>query len=168
MLTATEIEKLKKFDRDKANDFIVRRKFKKWLDNLTIVSGYILRFLPRRQLRRLIERRHINNLISVLLQFLAIGGAVPIVRKSEHEYLAIVPNHPPREANTEEIQIAGELKVLIFALFQFLSVEDVRDVIQTEISRHHPEYTLMKREVEGKWSMDELLVQLNKEKEKPK
>ena len=53
MLTETEIKKLMSPDRDKANDFIVRRKFKKWLDDLYVVFVIILRYLPEKQTKKI-------------------------------------------------------------------------------------------------------------------
>lgn len=172
MLTDTEIEKLKE-GRDKANDFIVRRKFKKWLDGLFVVSVYILNYLPQKQLEKLIERDHINNLIFILLFFLGISGAVPITQVNGED-VVIIPDRPQRYAEPEENLLRGEIKLLIYNLFTFLSNEDVREVIQTEIN-YQPDYVLEKRNAPRRLSPEEamqrvkdLLSQKEEEKEEPK
>lgn len=160
MLTDTEIKKLQedhgKKSRDKANDFIVRRKFKRWLAGLFVVAVYIVPKLPQRQLKKMITKDHIKHLIFILDLFLSIWGVVPL-KHDIHGALVILPNRPPREATGEEALITGWLKHFIHNLFQHLSPEDVRDVMQWEINHYHPGYALTKREVEGPLSMDKLL-----------
>jgi hypothetical protein len=147
MLTDTEIEKLKD-GRDKANDFIVRRKFKKWLAGLHVVNYAILRYLPQDQTRKLVKLEHIQNLIQLLVNFLG-DSAVPITQMNGED-MVIIPNQPDRYAEPEEQMLNGEIKRLVDDLFQFLSNEDVREVIQNELNHYQPDYVLEKRELRKK------------------
>ena len=148
MLTDREIEKLMQTDspRDKDNDFIARRKFKKWLDGLFVVSVYILRYLPHRQLKKIITYHHIQEMIQILWSFVCIWGVVPIVQKDEHTYLALPRDSPPREAESIERLITGDLRLFILNLFTLMSAEDVREIMQTEVSRRHHDYVLKKKD----------------------
>lgn len=148
MLTDTEVRKLEENHgaqvRDKANDFIVRRKFKKWLAGLYVVSYLILRHLPPKQIEKMVTLRHIQNLIYILEYFLWVAGAVPIIQ-TEHEEIVVIPDHAPREATSEESLINGEIKLHIHNLFQKLSSEDVRRVMQIELDHFQPDYILVRR-----------------------
>lgn len=169
MLTDTEVDKLKE-GRDKANDFIVRTKFKKWLEGLYVVNIIILTHLPQKQLAKLIKIDHINYLSNLIISFLWLLGAVPITQ-IEEEYMVFLPDCPPRYAEGGELRLNGMIKLLINNLFQFLSNEDIRDVIQTEINRYQPDYALIKRSVNElpglvrRLSMDELIERQRAEKE---
>lgn len=147
MLTDTEIEKLKKKDdpRDKANDFIVRRKFKKWLDGLFVVSGYILRYLPEKQLAKIIKYDHIDQLTFTLISFLLAAGAVPIIEKNDGSGVVVRSDHAPRASTVDENRLNSLIKDLIRQLFYMLSVEDVRIVIHQELDDYHPDHILAKR-----------------------
>jgi len=147
MLTDTEIKKLQSTDavRDKANDFIVRTKLKKWLDGLFVVSVIILRYLPEKQLEKIVKYDHINYLFQILNRFLWTAGAKPIIQKNEVEYMAVLSDGTQRYASPDEIRLNGLIKLLINNLFQFLSAEDVREVIKKEIDFHQPDYTLVKK-----------------------
>jgi len=147
MLTDTEIDKLQKTDsaRDKANDFIVRTKLKKWLDGLFVVSVIILHYLPEKQLAKIVKYDHVNYLSNILTRFLWTAGAVPITKKNEYEYMAILPDGKQRYAEPDEIRLNGLIKLMINNLFQALSAEDVREVIKKEIDFHQPDYTLVKK-----------------------
>lgn len=146
MLTDTEIEKLEQNNpRDRANDFIVRRKFKKWLDGLSVVFVIILRYLPERQTKKLITDSHIGYMSNILLHLFSIM-AVPMVKKTEHEYTVVLPNRPPRRAEPGEINLRDNyIKPLIHGLFRHLSAEDVRDVIENELGRNMPDLILVKK-----------------------
>ena len=119
MLTDAEFEKLKKTDpRDKSNDFIVRRKFQKWLAGLCYVSVIILHYLPEKQIKKIIKQEHILHLCNILLHLFSIMS-VPMVQKSAHEYIAVVPYYPPRPATKEEILMMDTfIKPLIYGLFR--------------------------------------------------
>jgi len=147
MLTDTEIEKLKKTDpvRDKANDFIVRRKFKKWLDGLFVVSAYILRYLPEKQLAKIIKYDHINQLSFILINFLWAAGAVPIIEKNDGNGVVVIPDHAPRPSTVDENRLNFLIKDLIEHLLYMLSAEDARSVIQHELDCHQPDYILVRR-----------------------
>jgi len=139
MLTDTEMMKLANNGqvRDKANDYIVRKKFQKWLDGLPVVWGYIFRYLPERQIKRIITNNHIEYMINILLHLFSIM-TVPMVKRNEHEYTALPVGYPPRKAEKEEIGFRDSyLKPLIHALFRHLSAEDGREVrpSSVEISR---------------------------------
>jgi hypothetical protein len=77
------------------------------------------------------------------MDFIGELGAVPITQISQKDYRVILLNCPPRYAEPEEFLLNGEIKLLIQKLLQFLSNEDVREVIQTEISRYQPDYVLI-------------------------
>jgi len=147
MLTDKEVEKLKNRDPAtyKANDFIVRRKFQKWLDGLFVVSTIILRYLPERQLKRLTMHDHIIELGQILIQFLDIYGAVPIIQKSEWEHTVVIPNHAPRCADSNEIDASDQIMYLISMLFLRLSEQYVLKAMQEELDHYHPEYIIVKR-----------------------
>jgi hypothetical protein len=148
MLTATEIKKLEENHgarvRDKDNDFIVRRKFKKWLGALSVVAITVLMYLPPKQIKKIVTHYEINHLIYILEYFLCVAGAVPIIQ-TEHEMIVVIPEHAPREATTEESHINGMIKFHIHNLFQLLSSEDVRRVMQTELDHFQPDYILVRR-----------------------
>jgi len=150
MLTETELKKLANSGpvRDKANDYIVRKKLQRWLDGLPIVFAYILRYLPERQIKRIITNSHIINMADILLHLFSIM-TVPMIRRNENEYTAVPLDHPPRIAEKEEIMFRDNyLKPLIYALFRHLSAEDVRAVMQVELSRNQPEYIIVKKAFE--------------------
>ena len=149
MLTETEMRKLEENHgarvRDKSNDFIVRKKFTRWLDELEFVFNIILRYLPEKQKKKIITHHHIIQLSNILLHVLSMMS-VPIIKKSEHEYTVAVPNHPPRPASAEEIIMMDTfVKPLIHGLFRKLSAEEARNLIQTELNQNQPEYILTKR-----------------------
>jgi len=147
MLTDTELTKLANSGpiRDKANDYIVRKKFQKWLDGLPVVFGYILRYLPEKQIKRIITGSHIDYMINILLHLFSIM-TVPMIKKNEYEHTAIPLGCPPRKAEKDEIVFRDcYLKPLIHALFRHLSAEDGREVMQTELSRNQPEYIIVKK-----------------------
>lgn len=145
MLTENETKKLMSSDsvRDNANDFIVRRKFKKWLDDLQVVFVIILRYLPEKQTKKLIEHKHIIYMMDILLHLLSIL-TVPIIQNG-NEYTAADRYRAPRPATPEEIYLRHDTKTMVHALFMHLSNEDVLDVIQTELDRNLPEYMIVKR-----------------------
>jgi hypothetical protein len=143
MLTETEIKKLMSPDRDKANDFIVRKKFKKWLDDLYVVFVIILRYLPEKQTKKLIEHKHTIYMMDILLHLLSIL-TVPIIQNGK-EYTAVDRYKAPRPATPEEISLRFDTKTMVHALFRHLSNEDVLDVMQAELDRNQPEYMIMKR-----------------------
>lgn len=147
MLTETELTKLANSApvRDKANDYIVRKKLQKWLDGLPIVYGYILRYLPERQIKRIITSRQILNMIDILLHLFSMM-TVPMIKKNEYEYTAIPLSYPPRRAEKEEVIFRDSyLKPLLHALFRLLSAEDVREVMQAELSQNQPDYIIVKK-----------------------
>jgi hypothetical protein len=146
MLTDTETKKLMDRGpvRDKANDFIVRRKFKKWLDDLHIVFVVILGYLPDKQVKKLVNHKHIIDMMDILLHLLSTMTG-PIVEVRKNEFVLIRPYSPPVPATQEEVWIRGYTKTMALSLFRHLSPEDARDVIQTELSRNHPEYALKKK-----------------------
>lgn len=149
MLTETEMRKLEDNHdarvRDKSNDFIVRKKFTRWLDELDFVFNIILRYLPEKQTKKIITHHHIIQISNILLHVLSMMS-VPMFQKSAHEYIAVVPYNPPRPATNEEIMMMNDfIKPLIQGLFRKLSDEEARNVIQTELNRNQPEYILVKR-----------------------
>ena len=162
MLTDTEIEKLKKNDpaRDKANDFIVRKKFKKWLDGLFVVSVIILQHLPTKQLVKIVKYDYVKQMGDILVKFLWVAGAVPLIKKNEYENVVVLPDHAPRSATVDENRLNCLIKDLIRRLFNMLSAEDVRSVMQQELNRYQPEYILVRR------AFDEYPKQTNKEEPK--
>lgn len=145
MLTETETTKLMSQGsiRDHANDFIVRKKFKKWLDDLHVVFLIILRYLPEKQTKKLIERKHIIDMMDILLHLLSIL-TVPIIQNGK-EYTAVDRYRAPRPATPEEISLRFDTKTMVHALFRHLSSEDVLDVMQTELDRNQPEYMIINR-----------------------
>lgn len=146
MLTENETKKLmvRGPTRDKANDFIVRRKFKKWLDGLHVVFVVILGYLPEKQVTKLVNYKHIHDMMDILLHLLSIMAG-PIVETRKNEFVVIRPYSAPMPATPEEVYLRGYIKTMTLSLFRNLSAEDVRDVIQTELSRNQPEYTLKKK-----------------------
>jgi len=149
MLTETEMRKLEDNHgarvRDKSNDFIVRKKFTRWLDELDFVFNIILRYLPEKQTKKIITRHHIIEISNILLHVLSMLS-VPMVQKNAQEYIAVVPYHPPRPATNEEIMMMNDfIKPLIQGLFRKLSAEEARNLIQNELNRNQPEYILVKR-----------------------
>lgn len=145
MLTDVEIEKLKKSQpRDKNNDFIVRRKFKTWLSGLCVVYNIIFRYLPDRQLNKMIQTEHIIHMCNILLHILS-KRSVPIIKRDQ-EYLAVPRNRPPRPATPEEIAMMDSfIKPLIAGLFRFLSEEEARRTISDELRRNQSEYILVRK-----------------------
>jgi hypothetical protein len=144
MLTETEIKKLltPAPARDKSNDFIVRRKFKKWLDESDVVYYYILQHLPQKQVKKLVKREHIQHIMNILLCLLSTMTA-PMVQMG-NEFKVIGQYSAPRLALQEEVHLRNDTKEMVLALFSHLSAEDVRGVIQTELEQHQPEYILAK------------------------
>ena len=141
MLTETEIKKLMSPDRDKANDFIVRKKFKKWLDDLYVVFVIILRYLPEKDKKH--EHKHTIYMMDILLHLLSIL-TVPIIQNGK-EYTAVDRYKAPRPATPEEISLRFDTKTMVHALFRHLSNEDVLDVMQAELDRNQPEYMIVRK-----------------------
>lgn len=149
MLTDREIEKLDKRDptTSKANDYIVRRKFKKWLDGLYVVDVHILWHLPPRQLLKLIKYEHISHLANIIFTSLTILGAVPITQTREEGYYVVtLPNRPPRPADNYEVQLNEQITTLIFNLFGFLSSDDTYELTRDVISEKMPDYAIVKKD----------------------
>jgi len=146
MLTENETKKLMVRGpiRDKSNDFIVRRKFQKWLDGLHVVSVVILGYLPEKQVTKLMNYKHIHDMMNILLHLLSTMTG-PLVETRKNEFVVIRPYSPPIPATQEEVYLRDYIKTMALALFRHLSAEDVRDVIQKELSRNQPEYTLKKK-----------------------
>jgi len=146
MLTENETKKLMERgpNRDKSNDFIVRRKFKKWLDGLHVVFVVILGYLPEKQITKLVNYHHIEDMINILLRLLSIMTG-PIIETRKNEFVMIRPYSPPIPATPEEVYLREDMKTMVLALFHHLSAEDVRDVIQKELTQNQPEYILKKR-----------------------
>lgn len=146
-LTEKERDRLENRDpaTSKQNDFIVRRKFKRWLDELLGVSLYVIRYLPEKQLKKLIDYRHIQEMINLLYASLIIWGVVPIVQKDEHAYMSIMPDGTTHETDSIEIVMNGELRLFILNLFALMSASDVREIMQTEINRRHNDYVLVRK-----------------------
>ena len=84
-------------------------------------------------------------MINILEYFLWIAGAVPVIQTDHHEKIVVIPNHAPRDATGEESIINEYIKFHIHNLFQLLSSEDVRRVMQMELDHFQPEYILVRR-----------------------
>lgn len=142
MLTETETKRLMQpgEPRDKMNDFIVRKKLAKWLDGLYVVFVIIFRYLPEKQLKKLITREHFRYLIDILLHLFSIS-TVPMIKNGD-EYIAVDRYRAPRPATQEEIYLNGYIKSMIHALFHHLSPEDAIAVMDEELARNHPEHMI--------------------------
>lgn len=138
MLTDKEMEKLKNRDPAtyKANDFIVRRKFKKWLDDIEYIE-FILNHLPERQLKKIFADNIISDLFNLTKITLSVIG-IPKIMNGD-----FVGATPPRQATAGELDRVKSLKKSIFDLCSLLSGEDAKEVINQIILDRGDQYRLI-------------------------
>jgi hypothetical protein len=153
MLTKVERERLENRDSNefplkikKANEFIVRKKLKTWLSDITDVN-FVLGKLPYKQLNKIITNEIIFSLMNLVTNMLITAGTPPIngdLVPSGNQVLQVQVDpamkvRPSirrgfvdilREPTAEERERADILKDHIKVLIGFLGDEDAEDIIQ--------------------------------------